>query len=170
MTDRPRTLLVRTRRKFPVPASVVWPLLGNSKMDRSNSLLFRLGVPQPLECRLPAGEGVGAERECISDQGTVHQRILEWIPDHRLSFRMETNDLPSAKGIEAIEDSFDLEPTRDGVVVDRRTQVRVAPDYPLRKRVELRLGLQQVHRYVFRNWQRLARESISTAEGRGKGS
>ncbi len=136
-------------------------------MDRSNSLLFKLGVPQPLECRLPAGGGVGAERECVSDQGTVHQRILEWEPGRRLSFRMETNDLPSAKGIQLIEDSFDLEPTSSGVAVYRKTRVQVTADYSLLRRLELRLGLKQVHRYVFRNWQRLARES---ERGHGQGA
>lgn len=157
MNSGARTMLIRTRRPFHSPAGVVWPLLCNSKMDRSNSLLFRLGVPQPLECRLPAGDGVGAERECVSDQGTVHQRILEWVPERALAFRMETNDLPSAKGIEAIEDRFEIEPIRRGVAVYRQTRVQVAADYPLLKRLELRLGLKQVHRYVFRNWQRLAR-------------
>ncbi len=157
MNSSARTMLIRTRRPFRSPAGVVWPLLCNSKMDRSNSLLFRLGVPQPLECRLPAGDGVGAERECVSDQGTVHQRILEWVPERALAFRMETNDLPSAKGIEAIEDRFEIEPIRSGVAVYRQTRVQVAADYPWLKRLELRLGLKQVHRYVFRNWQRLAR-------------
>ncbi len=74
---------------------------------------------------------------------------------------METNDLPSTKGIEAIEDRFEIEPIREGVAVRRQTRVQVAAGYPWLKRLELRLGLKQVHRYVFRNWQRLAREAPS---------
>ena len=157
MTSGGRQLVVRTRRVFDVPADSVWPLLCNSKMDHSSALLFKLGVPQPLECRLPAGQGVGAERECISDQGTIHQRILVWSPPAKMVFRMERLDVPSARGIDDIEESFDLEPSSRGVAVTRTTRVRVGRGFSLWKRFELRLGLKQVHRYVFRNWQRLAR-------------
>lgn len=131
-------------------------------MAPSNGLLFRLGVPQPIECRLPAGEGVGAERECVSDQGTVHQRILVWAPPTRLSFRMETTDLGSARGIEEIEDTFDLMPAPAGVVVTRTTRAQVARSFSLLQRIELRVGLKQVHRHVFQNWLRIAREGSPT--------
>jgi hypothetical protein len=158
------TLVVRTRRAFACPAGTVWPLLCDSKMDGSDRLLFRLGVPQPLECRLPHGEGVGNERECISDQGVVHQRILTWIPETRLSFRMESNDLRSARLVDGIEETFDLQPISTGVAVTRTTRVQVGPGVSVFRRLGLRIGLKQVHRYVFRNWQRLAR--LSNPNGR----
>lgn len=109
---------------------------------------------------------MGAERECISDQGVVHQRILEWEPGRKLTFRMERTDLPSAKGIRQIEDSFDIQSTSGGVSVRRTTRVQVPADYSLLKTLELRIGLKQVHRYVFRNWQRLARESSRDSGGK----
>jgi hypothetical protein len=151
-----RALVVRTRRAFACPAGTVWPLLCNSKMDGSHSLLFRLGVPQPLECRLPDGEGVGHERECVSDQGVVHQRILTWAPETKLSFRMESNDLRLSRLVDGIEDTFDLQTTSTGVRVTRTTRVQVRPTVSVFQRLGLRVGLKQVHRYVFRNWERLA--------------
>jgi len=156
MAAGPRPLVVRTRRTFPGPPSALWPLLCDSKMDHSSALLFRLGVPQPLECRLPAGHGgVGSERECVSDQGVVHQRILEWVPDRRLAFRMEWSNLPSARSIASIEDAFDL--TADGprVRVVRTTRVGVNGRLPSVRKLPLYIGLKGVHRYVYRNWERI---------------
>ncbi|HTS33843.1 MAG TPA: hypothetical protein VMI55_07925 [Thermoplasmata archaeon] len=164
MSPADSALVVRTRRAFPRPAGTVWPLLCNSKMDGSHRLLFRLGVPQPLECRLPDGEGVGHERECVSDQGVVHQRILTWAPETKLSFRMESNDLRWSRLVDGIEDTFDLQTTPTGVRVTRTTRVQVRPTASLFQRLGLRLGLKQVHRYVFRNWARLAR--LSDPNGR----
>lgn len=139
-------------------------------MEHSNSLLFRLGVPQPIECRLPAGDGVGAERECVSDQGTIHQRILVWTPESRLAFRMESLDVRSAQRVEEIEETFDLEPTVHGVSVTRTTRVQVHARMSFVQRFELRLGLKQVHRFVFRNWLRLARETTGANAPRATGS
>ena len=158
MTVGPRPLIVRTQRTFRCAPRVVWPLLCDSKMDRSSAILFKLGVPQPLECRLPEGRGgVGSERECVSDQGVVHQRILEWVPDSRLAFRMEWTDLPSARSISSIEDSFDLLPLGAKVRVVRTTRVGVLGRYSVLKRFALIIGLRQVHRYVYRNWEGLVR-------------
>ena len=151
---------VRTQRTLPGSAHTVWPLLCGSRMDHTSSVLFRLGVPQPLECRLPEGEGgVGRERECVSDQGVVHQRILVWVPEKRLGFRMERSEIGAAKSVTGIEDSFELRPTGSGVVVVRTTNATVIGRFRWLKRLALVLALKQVHRYVFRNWTRIAAAS-----------
>ena len=153
----PRPLVIRTRHTFAANAKVVWPLLCSSKMEHPNGLLFKLGVPQPLECRLPEGRGgVGSERECVSNQGVVRQRILIWEPEHRLSFRMETTNLRSARSITGIEESFLLDPAAMGVVVTRSTTVHVGGRFRFFRKIGLAVGLKQVHRTVFRNWERLA--------------
>lgn len=126
-------------------------------MDRSSTLLFKFGVPQPIECRLPEGHGgVGSERECVSDQGVVHQRILVWVPEEKLSFRMEKTDLASARSVPDIEDTFDLAPTATGVAVTRTTSARVIGSFRPLKKIALFLALKHVHRYVFRNWEKTA--------------
>jgi len=156
--ERPtREMTVRTRRTFLSPASTVWPLLCNSRMDATSGPLFKLGVPHPVECRLPDGHGgVGSERECISDQGVVHQRILVWRPEKQLSFRMEQADLYFQKFVREMVETFDLVPTTTGVMVTRTTRVWVRGRLSLLKKWLLFVGVKQVHRYVFRNWQRLA--------------
>ena len=155
---------VRTRRAFLRPASSVWPLLCNSRMDSSANPLFRLGVPHPVECRLPNGHGgVGSERECLSDQGVVHQRILAWSPEKHLSFRMEQTDLSFRRFVGDMVDTFDLVPTSTGVTVSRTTKVWVKGRLSFLKKWLLFLGVKQVHSYVFRNWQRLALQTRISA-------
>ena len=141
-------------------------MLCNSKMDRSSTLLFKLGVPQPIECRLPEGQGgVGSVRECVSDQGVVRQRILVWVPEERLSFRMEGADLSSAKSVAEVEDTFDLVARDPGVTVTRTTSVQVVGRFRWLKAAALYFGLKHVHRYVFRNWHRLAGSVASRGSG-----
>ncbi len=149
-------MLVRTRQKFHPPAAAVWPLLCDSQMDSSRPLWFRLGLPQPVQCRLPEGlGGIGRERECVSDQGTVHQQILGWDPPVRLSFRMVRTDLPPLRPVEELVDTFDLEGGAGGTWVVRTTHVRFRASVTLWRRALLFLGLKRIHRYVFRNWRRL---------------
>ncbi|HXW67333.1 MAG TPA: hypothetical protein VEL82_05615 [Thermoplasmata archaeon] len=155
-----KALVVRTRSRFPVPPSEVWPLLCSSRMDGSTSFLFRLGVPRPIECRLPAGPGgVGRERECVSDRGVVRQRILEWVPERRLSFRMVSSDLALITEVSDLRDTFELATENGGAAVTRTTELVPKRELSSLRRAELFLGVKQVHRYVFRNWKRLARAS-----------
>ena len=46
-------------------------------------LLFRLGVPRPVECRLGTD---GETRECVTPRGRVRQRILQRRAPEFLSF------------------------------------------------------------------------------------
>ncbi len=150
-------LVVQTSHRFSCPASKVWPLLCDSRTEGRTSLLFLLGVPQPLQCRLPDGHGeVGAERECQSDRGTVHQRILEWLPEQRLSFRMEETTLPIRGFVDDMVDTIELLPVHGALQVTRTTSIRVSGQFRFFRRWLLYLGVKQVHHYVFRSWARLA--------------
>lgn len=127
-------------------------------MDGPGAPLFKLGVPQPIQCRLPGGEGgVGKERECVSDQGVVHQRILEWVPPRRLSFELESSDIPFASHVEEMVDVFDLATDASGVEVTRQTSFSPKGPFRLLRGWLMALGIKQVHRYVFRNWDRMTR-------------
>jgi hypothetical protein len=165
MPPEPRSgeMTIRTCRAFLSPASTVWPLLCSSRMDAESKPRLGLLVPVPLECRLPDGPGgVGSERECVSDQGVVHQRILVWSPEKQLSFRMEPTDLYFRRFVREMVETFDLVPTATGVTVTRTTRVWVRGPLAFVKKALLYLGLKQVHRYVFRNWQRLALSAQSS--------
>lgn len=100
--------------------------------------------------------GVGEERECESDQGVVHQRILEWVPERHLTFRMERTTLPAGASISEMTDTIDLAPADGGVVVTRSTRARIGGRFRFFKGWLVAIGLKQVHRVVFREWRRLA--------------
>jgi hypothetical protein len=156
-----REMVVRTSHSFGCPPSTVWSLMCNSEMDDSSSLLFKLGVPQPVECRVSdTHPGVGSERECVSDRGVVHQRILVWTPDVCLSFRMESTDMAWGRHVRDLVDTFDLRPTSGGVEATRTTHVRTQGGFPILTRWALRFSLRKVHRYVFQNWERLVRGGV----------
>jgi hypothetical protein len=155
-----RELVVRTTHSFGASAGVVWGLMCNSSMEDTSALLFRLGVPQPVACRIVGGPGgVGSERECISDQGVVHQRILVWEPEKRLRFRMERTTLNFGRHVRDLEDTFDLEPTATGVKVTRTTRVWTQGRSNVVRRIPLWMSLRKVHQYVFGNWELLARRA-----------
>ena len=69
------------------------------------------------------------------------------------------------KPFRTIEDTFVLDPTSTGVRVTRTTRVFVAERVSWFGMLGLRIGLKQVHRYVFRSWQRAARRAKLTAVG-----
>jgi hypothetical protein len=150
------SMRVRTNHRFAGTAGSVWPLLCNSRMDGRTLHWFNLGIPQPLECRLPDGRGgVDSERECVSNQGTVHQRILEWIPEKRLVFRMERTDLRFRRYVRELVDTFELVPIDGSVTVTRTSEVELDGRFQALRKLALYVSLKQVHRYVFRNWARL---------------
>lgn len=153
-------MMVRTHATLPGVPEAVWPLLCSSAMDRHKPCLFRLGVPKPVECRLPGGKGgVGARRECVSEQGHVGQRILRWEPPRFLSFEMVETDLFFAKYVAAIEERFELSEMGAATFIVRATQVKLMPGRGPVRALLLYAGLKQVHRYVFRNWATLLRRT-----------
>jgi len=165
-------MVIRTTQLFRSPASIVWPLLCDSQMDGARSLLFALGVPKPVRCRLSDGRGgVGAERECVSVRGVVHQRILEWSPEKRLSFRLERTDLPFWRHVPEMVDVLELVSTSSAVKVTRSTHLSIQGPLASLRKIVLYLGIKKVHRYVFRNWSQLAQAaSVQIAPSKAVGS
>lgn len=129
----------------------LWPLLTGSQMTVSGC--FCLGVPQPVACELPdAVGGVGAERRCISDRGTVHQTITAWEPPHRLQFHMVSTDHTWSRCVSALEEDFQLEQIAAGVRITRTTQVTAKGWFKPIKECLIAIGLKRVHYFVFKNW------------------
>lgn len=126
-------------------------MLTNSRMDVPG--WFCLGLPRPVSCELPSAEGgEGAERRCISDRGTVIQKITEWNPSERLRFKMISTDHGWGPCVEALEEDFLLEEKSGGTRVSRTTRIRAKGWLPRVKELGFYFGLKRVHRYVFRNW------------------
>lgn len=151
-------MIVQTTWFFPQPPDAIWPLLCNARMEPTRSTLFGLGLPQPQQCRLPDGHGgVGSTRQCISDRGTVEQTILDWNEPHHLAFSMDRSDLYFRSWVISIVDDFELARTpQGGTRATRTTSVQVIGWFRRLKQLALWVGLRQIHRFVFRNWQRLA--------------
>ena len=96
-------MLMQTKWHFRTSPDLIWPLLCKSKMDEAQSCLFRLGVPKPVECRLASDQGgVGATRECVSNQGVVQQEIMVWEVERQLSFKLKQTDIFFRKFISGI--------------------------------------------------------------------
>lgn len=146
---------VTTTRVIPLAPDQAWLLLCDSRLAlRPLCPVFFLGTPRPHECALPAGEGgVGAERECRSEQGTVHQRITVWEPARHLRFHMESTTLGFDRYLDELIDDFTLTAHPTGTSVTRTTTF-VSHGWlkPLRYAMVF-VGLKSVHRFVFRNWQ-----------------
>ncbi len=154
---------VRTTWRFSRPPGIIWPLLCNSRMEPelAKSWLFRLGVPQPQRCWLPDGQGgVGSARQCISDRGTIDQTIIAWEEPHHLAFRMDRSNLHFRAFVVNIVDDFVLVATPDGGTrATRTTSLHVIGRFRWVKRAMLWVGVKKVHRFVFRDWERLASAS-----------
>ncbi len=85
----------------------------------------------------------------------VRQRITEWEPPARLAFHMESTDLGFHRYVDHFGDLFEMASAGRGTQVTRTTTVTVrgfgrAVLYPA-----LWVGLKSVHRFVFRNWQKM---------------
>lgn len=149
---------IRTSVVIDRPAEAIWPLLCSSKMDPGTPCAFRFGIPKPVECRLPEGEGgVGRERQCISNQGVIHQRITRWDEPRCLQFEMVDTTLYFRPCVTSIREEFTLEDAGlDRTRLTRTTTLEITGIARWFKALAMHAGLKCVHHYVFRNWRRLA--------------
>lgn len=142
---------VQTTRLIRSSRDTLWPLLTNSQMAAEGC--FCLGVPKPVACELPSrAGGVGVERRCVSDRGTVIQTITEWNPPERLRFHMVSTDHSWGRCLRAISEDFRLEATPEGTRITRVTSFEAKGFMSRVKELLFWTGLKRVHVYVFRNW------------------
>jgi hypothetical protein len=105
---------------------------------------------------------VGAARQCVSEQGVVRQRITTWEPPTRLAFHMESTDLGFHRFVDQLGDVFELTATPRGTRVIRTTTVTVRGFGRAALYTALWVGLKSVHRFVFRNWQKMRLSPAAT--------
>jgi len=142
---------IRTSQIILANPEQLWPLLTNSRMDVPGC--FCLGLPRPVACELPDSTGgVGSERRCISDRGTVIQRITNWQPSRVLQFEMVTTDHCWGPYVESLKEHFELEPCSSGTRITRTTHIKATGLFRTLKELSFSLGLKRVHLYVFKNW------------------
>lgn len=142
---------IRTSTIIKTSRERLWPLLTNSEMSVPGC--FCLGVPKPVECRLPDGEGdVGASRQCVSDRGVVNQEITTWQQPEQLRFEMVNTDHDWSPCVESITEQFDLEDISNGTRITRTTTLRAKGYFRPLKELGFYFGLKRVHYFVFKNW------------------
>ena len=148
---------IKTSRRFNVTPEKLWPLLFNSKMDDKQPCYFLCGLPKPIECRLPDTGGVGATRECVSDKGIIVQNILEWVPNSKLKFELKQTDIYFGPCVKSIVETFEIQKIDEGhSTITRNTDFVIKSPFRLFISVPMAIGLKSIHRYVFKNWRRLA--------------
>jgi hypothetical protein len=148
---------VYTTRRFKSTPEKLWPLLFNSKMDNKQPCYFLCGLPKPVECRLADSGGVGGTRECVSDKGTIVQKILEWQPNSKLSFELQQTDIYFGPCVKSIVETFEIQKLSEHESqISRRTEFKIKSPFDLFLSLPMLVGLKAIHNYVFKNWKRLA--------------
>lgn len=93
---------------------------------------------------------MGRHRECMAANGSVHQKITVWEPLSRLEFRMVRTTLVRRWFVASMVEEFRLAAASDGATrVTRSTTGRIKACLLFAPLVKL--GLKEVHRYIFRN-------------------
>jgi hypothetical protein len=142
---------IKTSAIIPKSPEQLWPLLTHSQMTASGC--FCPGIPRPVACELPSQQGgVGAERRCVSDMGTIHQTITVWEPPTLLQFRMNSTDQYWGPCVNSIEENFELKAIDNGTRITRTTQISAKRPLSFFKEALFCIGLKRVHFYVFKNW------------------
>lgn len=152
-------MVVQTTYHYKASAQMLWPLLFNSKMDSKQPCYLLCGLPKPVECRIKDGlQDVGGIRECVSDKGTIQQRITEWDVESKLSFELVQTDLYFKPCIRSIKEQFELKETEPGYCrITRTTTFITKGSLSSIVSIPMFIGLKAIHRYVFKNWERLVR-------------
>jgi hypothetical protein len=135
----------------------VWPHFLEASMDDEPPLMFRLGIPKPLSCRVLDGAVVGGTRQCTTDRGTSEQRILSVVENRKLHYRMLNSSMVFSHWVQHLEDTFTLAPFSSGATLVSRT-TRFTANGPLRplKQLAIWIFLRTTHSYAARNWRRLS--------------
>jgi hypothetical protein len=149
---------IESQWQFDCAPHHVWPYFFHATMDSTRPLMFWLGVPKPMSCRVLEGApAVGNTRQCTTDRGTINQNILTLEPHRTLRYQMTESTVWCAHWVGKLVDTFELSP-----LPNERTNVRRITEFeaggwlrPI-KLFGLWLGLRQAHSYAARNWCRLA--------------
>jgi hypothetical protein len=138
----------------------IWPHFLRAIMDDHRPLLFRIGIPKPVSCRIIDNEiAIGGTRQCTTERGTSDQRILEFSENRRLRYRMVSSSMPLSHWIADLEDTFTLTPLAYGRTrVGRFTCFTAAGPLAFVKEIGISVFLRQTHTYAARNWRRLSYE------------
>lgn len=151
---------IESRWIFDCDPEHIWPCFLSATMDDHRPLMFRMGIPKPVSCRLLDTDlAVGAIRQCTTERGTSDQAILDFQENRRLHYRMVNSSMPLGHWIGKLEDTFTLTPLGGRrTAVGRRTVFTAKSPVAFFKQIGIAVFLKQTHNYAARNWRRLSYE------------
>lgn len=134
----------------------VWKYLCDAHMPTA-PWCFQFGVPTPQTCRI-IGEatGVGAHRQCQTNQGFVDQRITEWLPPRHLTFVATSDIIGLYKHIKEMQDTFTLEQTQTGTTLTRKTNFETTGALAFVKAIIFKMTVRRIHRFTMKGFKALA--------------
>ncbi|MEO9321228.1 MAG: SRPBCC family protein [Nitrososphaera sp.] len=138
------------------PPEIVWKYLCDAHMPTA-PWCFQFGVPTPKTCRI-VGEttGVGAHRQCQTNQGFVDQRITEWLPPRRLTFVATSDTIGLYRHIREMHDTFTLEQTSDSTTLTRQTNFETIGALSFIKAIIFKTTVKRIHRFTMKGFKALA--------------
>lgn len=134
----------------------IWKYLCDAHMPTA-PWCFQFGVPTPQTCRI-IGEatGVGAHRQCQTNQGFVDQRITEWQPPQRLTFVATSDTIGLYRHIKEMQDTFTLEQTPAGTALTRQTNFETTGALAFVKAIIFKMTVRRIHRFTMKGFKALA--------------
>ncbi|HZU98647.1 MAG TPA: SRPBCC family protein [Planctomycetota bacterium] len=152
---------VTTSVLLPAAPSAVFPLLYDSRLEGEAPLILRVGAPVPRACRLVAGRGEGARRQCVTSKGVIDQRVTEWREGEVLAFEMERENAGLRGWVRGMRDRFTLEARGGGTLLTRTSDLEIAGWFAALKAAALAVMVKRIHRYVFDMWGRRLRAATA---------
>lgn len=145
----PRRESVTTTITIDAPPEQVWDALVNfDRVEGTQPLLMRIGLPVPLSCEVK-GTGVGAERICRFDRGFIRERVTKWDAPRALEFDVLEVRLPGRHWLGFQRAGYSVKQQGDGKTEVTRTTVVTSTLRPAWYwRVFERLGTETEHHYI----------------------
>ena len=147
--DRDWVVTVRTSRVLDASPGRAWEALRfYDGLDDPPPLLFRLGMPRPVETT-GALERIGDEQVCVFTTGRVTKRLTQRDAPRRLAFAVTRQRIGFERSVALRGGSFDLEPVGDG-----RPRVTLTTEYDALLRPRFmwtpaeRLIVHTLHEYI----------------------
>jgi len=134
----------------------VWKFLCDAHMPTA-PWCFQFGVPTPQTCRI-VGEatGVGAHRQCQTNQGVVDQRITEWQPPKRLTFVATSDTIGLYRHIKEMRDTFTLEQWESSTRLTRHTSFETTGAFASVKSIIFKMTVRRIHKFTMKGFKALA--------------
>ena len=119
-------------------------------MTVEKSLLMKLGLPVPVQCRLDGSdERVGGKRICYFENGYIEEEITVWEPPRAMHVNIVKSTLPGRHWLTFLDATYEVMAQDVGSRVIRTTRIgsRLRPAWYWR--IMERMGVEAEHQFIF---------------------